>query len=156
VQRYFANHRGPWQAAYARPLPFLTVAYYNVELFFPSLFSYLRPKYHHRFDDHGDYEYPVNEGGKFSSTLVKRFVDFDNEDVKGIAERCKEKGITLIVILTPNYRSSYEIKGAVGNFNVIDLSQSIKGQRYFYDDIHLNKDGKKILTNALIDALRKP
>lgn len=70
-----------------------------------------------------------------------------------IRELCEEKEITLILLLTPNYNSVYHIKGAASEFNVLDLSQQVADERFFYDDIHLNKDGKEILSTAVLESI---
>lgn len=57
VRDYFDGHDVPYQVSVSTYLPFLSVAYYNVELFFPAVFSLIAPNFQYRYDEVGDFGY---------------------------------------------------------------------------------------------------
>lgn len=63
---------------------------------------------------------------------------------------CKKNDITLIVLVTPNYQTTYTYSDA---YTILDLSKEAITDAGFYDRIHLNKVGKDSLTSALIRQL---
>ena len=63
---------------YSKFMPILGVSYYNNELFYPSLFAFLKPTKRNRFDDKGNYTYPQIENNIEKRSTVTSKTSFAN------------------------------------------------------------------------------
>ncbi|WP_162919920.1 hypothetical protein [Hanstruepera ponticola] len=123
-------------------LPVLGVSYYNAELLYPSLYSFIKPKSHNRFDDKGNYTYPNKS---FIDSPIKSFkpssITFENEYVQKIKDLCDLHGITMICYITP----MKGLKALVDNknYHIINHSDLLKNSSFFHDIIHINTSGRK-------------
>ena len=130
--------------------PFLGISYYNVELFFPSLVSVLKPKKHNRFNEVGDYSYP-NKQFRSNKSLEKKQINFENDYLQKIATICKSQNIDLLVYFPPIYNT--EISWEASDLSILNLTNSLKDTKYFYDEIHVNALGKKEATKKIAEKL---
>ena len=130
--------------------PFLGISYYNVELFFPSLVSALKPKKHNRFDEVGDYTYP-NRKFKSSQEFETKDIDFKNDYFQRILATCQSKGIELLIYFPPIYNT--EIYWESSSLEILNLTNYLKETKYFYDEIHVNKIGKTEATKIIAENI---
>ena len=131
-------------------LPFLGISYYNVELFFPSLVSVLKPNKHNRFDELGDYTYP-NRKFKSSKNFETKEIDFKNDYFQKIVATCQSKGIELLIYFPPIYNT--EIYWESSTLEILNLTNALKKTKYFYDEIHVNKIGKTEATKKIAEKI---
>ncbi|WP_432671705.1 hypothetical protein [Flavobacterium sp. SM2513] len=123
---------------YSAYVPILGVSYYNTELFYPSLLTIVQPKKRNRFDDRGNYSYPSTGVPKETAPNVVTAV-IKNPYFEKIEALCKEKGIQLIVYQSPLYKTKVDLSGQ--KF-VINHSDFLKDKSLFYDNLHVNKEGR--------------
>jgi hypothetical protein len=129
--------------------PFAGLGYYNIELLFPSLLSFLKPNYRYHYDEYGDYSYP-NRGSRLGEAGDKTAeLNFNNVQLNRMYDRCSQEGIQLIILISPSFKTTFTYVGDYKKFNVIDLSQSVTDSTYFYDQLHLNSRGKGKFTEIV-------
>ncbi|MDG5492235.1 hypothetical protein [Psychroserpens sp. SPM9] len=123
--------------------PMLGVTYYNTELFYPSLLGVLQPEKRNRFDDRGNYTYPViKNSSKIIQSQSNLRVDFTNQYVEKIKRLCEANNIKLICYFSP-------VKGVTvisenNEYRCINHSNLLTNTMYFYDSIHVNYRGRQI------------
>ena len=124
---------------YSKWLPFLGLSYYNVELLFPSLISAIKPDKRNRFDDCGNYTYPILHSKLEPRHKTIQHIKFYNPYLKKIEDLCRAHHIKLIYYFPPNRIKSLTFETTPEN--VINHSNSLENDLYFYDDIHVNNLG---------------
>jgi hypothetical protein len=124
-------------------LPTVGVSYYNAELFYPSLLSLLSPDRRNRFDERGNYSYPIVAS---KHELIKVFdsiaIGFSNPFVSKIEELCKIHNIKLICYLSPMEGKNAVLESNL--YSVINHVALIKDRHYFNDAIHVNYLGNRL------------
>lgn len=125
---------------YSAYLPILGVSYYNTELFYPSLFTIVQPKKRNRFDEKGNYSYP-SSGGPKETTKNTVEVVVKNPYFEKIAAFCKENGIHLIVYQSPLFHTKVALNLSQ---EVINHSDFLEKDALFYDNLHVNKNGRTL------------
>jgi len=127
---------------FSKYFPIIGLSYYNTELFYPSLVAALKPKKRNRFDDKGNYSYP-NLGGP--SVIKYNIVDLElkNPYYYKIKQFCSDNKIQLILYQSPLFNIRVEPITII-NQKLINHSQLIKQESFFYDNIHVNNKGRKI------------
>ena len=134
-------------------VPFLGISYYNVELFFPSLVSLVKPNKRNRFDEFGNYTYP-NKGFKAKNNKLKtEKVNFNNTYLKKIVQLCEKEGVQLSIYFPPIYNT--RLKFEKHNLNLIDFTKKLKNSSDFYDALHVNRKGRIKMTIALSKEIFK-
>jgi hypothetical protein len=137
---------------YSKYFPILGVSYYNNELFYPSVYAFLKPNKRNRFDEKGNYTYPQIENNlsqvKFSTAKVR----FVNPAFIKIKELCKANNIELILYQSPVYRTEVAFP-ETNEFNIINHS-TILPEDLFYDNIHVNSKGRTFCTLAFCEELK--
>lgn len=128
--------------------PFLGVSYYNVELFFPSLLSLVKPGKRNRFDEFGNYTYPDKKFKPKNNKLMTEKVNFNNTYLNKIVQLCEKEGVQLFVCFLPIYNT--KLKFEKHNLNLIDFSEKLKTSSDFYDALHVNQKGRGNVTIALV------
>jgi len=124
---------------YSRLVPLIGVSYYNTELFYPSVLSAINPNKRNRFDDMGNYSYPSN-GLPNKLTSEEITLKINNPYFNKISNFCKSHNIKLVSYIAPIYKT----KVVLGKFKMVNHSNLINDSNMFYDDIHVNKIGRKI------------
>lgn len=127
-------------------VPMLGVSYYNAEVFYPSLLSLFQSNRRNRFDSNGNYTYPVQNIK--SQTIKNRKtinLKFQNLALKKIKALCDKKGIKLVCYISPLKNRIFE--NANLDYNVINHSAKLMNTKYFYDDVHVNSLGRKVISN---------
>lgn len=134
--------------------PIFKWAKYNNDLLYPTLFSTLYKKnYRHRFDENGDYEYPVL-ANKIESSHKDVVIDSNNRDLKDFMDLCVSNGIKLVTVNTPYYDKKINWDNSQGC--VLNYSEQFKlREDLFYDESHLNKLGKLEFSKMIADSLSK-
>lgn len=127
---------------YSAYLPILGVSYYNTEVFYPSLLAVAQPKKRNRFDDRGNYSYPESGSPKETDEKAETTA-FKNPYFDKIKSFCVEKGIQLIVYQSPLYKTKVDLSGQK---IVINHSDFLKDEALFYDNLHVNVNGRKECT----------
>lgn len=133
-------------------LPMIGVGYYNAELFYPGLFSAIKPQRHNRFDARGNYSYPNSGGSNKEDTDLMTF-RFDNPWYKKIKAVCAANNIELILYHPPKFKSEVKSDTAVSNF--INHSQLLQDTTFFYDELHVNSEGRQLTSVAFANEFSK-
>lgn len=124
-------------------LPLFGVSYYNVEIFYPSLLTFIKPKKRNRFDKKGNYSYPLK---LITEQLIPNFkkmpVTFKSEYVEKIRRLCETHNIKLICYFSPIQATKVETK--TNAFTIINHSDLLKNTSLFYDAIHVNQKGRQV------------
>ena len=153
VHDYYENisYKGFPVLKYSAYLPILGVSYYNTEVFYPSLFTVLQPDKRNRFDDKGNFSYPVS--GKPKATTQNTVnVNVKNPYFEKIKAFCHNKGINLILYQSPFYHTkvAFNLKEVIVNHS--DLLQSAS---LFYDNLHVNGGGRTKCSAAFAEQFEK-
>lgn len=126
-------------------LPVIGVSYYNAEIFYSSLLSFVNPQRKNRFDARGNYEYPFI---KFKDSVLHDFepvkIKFKNTYLKKIKELCDSKNIQLICYLSPMMDTL--VLEESSQYKIINHSDFLKNAHYFNDAIHVNSLGNRIVS----------
>lgn len=131
-------------------IPILKYAYYNTELFFPAVGLIFNPNYHHRFDDSGDYSYPVITTFESSCTSKEpKIINLQNQILARINALCVENGIKLLVFTAPYRCQTADI---MLNKEILyyNYSTIFNEDSYFYDELHINALGKDAFTQIIL------
>jgi hypothetical protein len=139
---------------YSKFMPILGVSYYNNELFYPSLFAFLKPTKRNRFDDKGNYTYPQIENNIEKRSTVTSKTSFANPSFLKIKTLCIEKGIDLIVYQSPIH-STNVVFPTTNKFKIVNHS-SILPEDLFFDNIHVNRKGRTFCTLAFCKEFNIP
>jgi len=135
-------------------MPILGLSYFNVELFYPSLLSAVKPKKRNRFDDRGNYTYPIRKNQNQPISAFKELpINFSNVFVEKISALCELNSIELICYFSP-----INGKKAVTNrtdLTIVNHSDLLKNTRFFYDFLHVNHKGRQVSSLAFSNAFKK-
>lgn len=155
VQDYFKTHESPFDFIAANYFPFLALGYYNVELLIPSIYSLVNPKHRHNFDSVGDFSYPAHsfDAAKIKNRVVRK-IDLGSDELNEIIKLCSLNSIQLIIVVMPAYQTDFNITNPK-NLVVHKIGGGDWDSSYFYDQQHLNGQGKKRCTEQLIEQLHK-
>ena len=126
--------------AFSKYSPMIGVAYYNSEIFYRSLVAKMKPNKRNRFDEKGNYSYPVNAGLKeipFKTTTLK----WNNPYVDKIKELCDAHNTKLIIYQAPIYKT--KVVNSNTAFTFVNHSDLLNNKNDFYNAIHVNKFGRK-------------
>lgn len=134
-------------------VPFMGISYFNVELFFPSLVSLVRRSKRNRFDEFGNYTYPVNNFNPKDSELRTEKVNFKHRYFKEIVQLCKDENIQLTIYFPPIYKTKLIIPE--NSYKIIDFTKILKNTTDFYDALHVNPQGRIKMTKALSNEVFK-
>ncbi|MBB6327782.1 hypothetical protein FHS59_003425 [Algoriphagus iocasae] len=140
--------------SYIPYFPMLAYSYYNSELLVSSIISAIRPKYRHRFDEFGDYTYPnaIDEGvSEYYEGTVSKKVNITNPIIEDLAAYLKENNCNLILYIAPYKSEKIEISNQL-NFPLINHSDLLKEASLFYDEIHVNLEGKIAATTVFAES----
>jgi len=130
--------------AVSRYLPFVGVSYYSTEILFPSLAALINPNKRNRFDANGNYTYP-KRNKKFSEENKKtRNVELSHPYLEKIEKLCLQNNIELIYYFSPIWNQ--EVNYPKSTINVIDHTSILSDASLFYDDIHVNSEGRKMIS----------
>lgn len=146
------EHGGLKVLTYSKFMPILGVSYYNNELFYPSIYAFLKPDKRNRFDDKGNYTYPQIENNIEKRSIVTSKTSFTNPSFLKIKKLCIEKGIDLIVYQSPIHSTNVVFPNT-NEFKIINHS-TILPEALFYDPIHVNSKGRTFCTLAFCVAFK--
>jgi len=135
----------------SRFFPFIGISYYNTELLPPSLISIVTPEKRNRFDDKGNYSYPKSVYKPKEKEAIVYDVQINNPFFGKLEQFCSEKGIELILYQSPIYNGSYKEK--IKGYHVINHINLLDSSEHFYDRIHVNRKGRKLVTLNLVNQL---
>ncbi|WP_026753216.1 hypothetical protein [Sediminibacter sp. Hel_I_10] len=150
VSRYFGEYSenearllylSQWQ-------PMLGVSYFNAELFYPAMASFIQPNKHNRFDQYGNYTYPARH--LIDAQIDNREIinlEFKNLYLEKMKQLCDANDITLICYLSPlKYQS---VEGLNTSYHVINHTSILNNEMYFYDTIHVNHLGRQVVSEQI-------
>ncbi len=138
--------------AYSKYFPILGVSYYNNELFYPSIYAFLKSNKRNRFDDKGNYTYPQIQNNLSNVKFNNTKTSFVNPSFLKIKKLCQEQHIELIVYQSPIYRTHVDFP-PTNEFKIINHS-TILPEDLFYDNIHVNSKGRTFCTLAFCEELK--
>lgn len=148
----FTSVRAKW-IRYSKWIPMLGVSYFNVEIFYPSIFAFIQPEKRNRFDVNGNYTYPVKKNKDARITSFKAMpVVFKNDYVAKIQALCKANNIQLICYFSPIQGRKVITENI--SFTIINHSDILKNQAFFYDTIHVNAIGRQMASTHFADACK--
>ncbi len=151
-EKYVQDYYASMEKGYFKPLslsryfPAIGVSYYNTELFYPSLLAMMQPNKRNRFDEKGNYAYPINSDFE-DETVEQTPLTWNNPFIKKIKDLCEANNTQLIVYQAPMYQNTTINNNS--NYTFINHSTLLKDKSYFYDKIHLNASGRKIASEQL-------
>ncbi len=131
--------------------PFIGVSYFNAEIFYPSILSLIQPKKRNRFDEAGNYTYPVKRKQLKFIKKKQSNLTFSNPTLVKLNKLCKTNNIELIYYIAP-LRAENMVLDLTEN-RVIDHSAIIDKDEYFYDNIHVNSNGREITSRIFAEQL---
>lgn len=143
---YVFNYYKNLEQGFFKPLtlshyfPLIGVSYYNTEIFYPSIISAINPNKRNRFDKNGNYSYPemgTIKPKKWSSTTLI----WNNPFVEKIKKLCDANATTLLIYQAPIFNT--KIINTNKKYNFINNANVIRNDSYFFDEIHLNKNGRR-------------
>ncbi|WP_299226415.1 hypothetical protein [uncultured Psychroserpens sp.] len=139
---------------YSRWLPMLGVSYYNAELFYPSMITVIKNKKRNRFDDKGNYTYPNLKNSRVVINEPSNLnVSFKNKYVAKIKDLCASNNIELICYFSPVASKSISVNTSL--YSIINHSDLIKDEQLFYDDIHVNSNGRQLCSLKFSEVFAK-
>ncbi|MEZ4838930.1 hypothetical protein [Flavobacterium sp.] len=145
VKTYFNEIDGENKIIYqtSKYMPLLAVSYFNTELFFPAVLSIFQPQKRNLFDEKGNYSYPnVNSSKKLKRVIGRiKKIDFKNPYLNKIIDFCKVNRVNLILYQSPIYKTEIVFPDGL---NCINQGSVFNDIHFFYDEIHVNKRGRKI------------
>jgi len=134
-------------------LPMLGVSYFNAEIFYPSLLSFMNPKKRNRFDNKGNYTYPARQNEDKQIIEFKTLpVYFKNNYLEKIEDLCKLHNVELICYLSPINAKKVVTENL--DYKIINHSNILKNTSFFYDDIHVNYKGRQVSSIYFTDAFK--
>lgn len=124
-------------------VPLLGMSYYNTELFYPSLLSVFNSEKRNRFDDKGNYTYPVTQRpAETITTTTELKIEFKNTDIENIRALCELNDMKLICYFSPMQKKEVVTQNL--EYKIINHSNLLDNTMYFYDAIHVNHKGREI------------
>lgn len=123
---------------------------YNNDLLYPLAFNIIKSnRYKHRFNEDGEYTYPNLKSSILSDDYEFIELNNENETLNEFKILCLENNINLIIVNTPYYKKKIKWNNSdnkVKNYSTLYANKP----EYFYDNLHLNKIGKKEYTKQFI------
>ncbi|MBS1534313.1 MAG: hypothetical protein JST78_04480 [Bacteroidetes bacterium] len=136
---------------YSRYLPFFGMSYYNTELFFPSLVAAIQPNRHNRFDESGNYFYPAT-GEVIKKEPQEITFIWNNPFLPKIQALCQANGTQLVIYQAPILQT--KLVNTNNKYQLINHSTLLKPADGFYDELHVDVNGRKIASTALAKELK--
>jgi hypothetical protein len=134
--------------------PFLSIAYFNKEMIFPALYSIIKPSYKNRFDENGNYSYPNMSGNqKLNASQSTSHYQIGNKKYKELVQFCKSKGIRVVVYQSPIFNHAILDDDVPDADLFVNHSQFLKDKSQFFDEIHVNDDGRFLCSKDFIQQL---
>jgi len=153
---YVYNYYSTLEKSFFKPLtlsryfPIVGVAYYNTELFYPSVVAALQPKKRNRFDYKGNYSYPSGNHPKQHEKVIQQFKSV-NPYMDKIEDLCSKNNIKLLYYITPIYQTS--VIPMDKNRAYINHADLLQTPDLFYDDMHVNAAGRLVCSAAVAKLL---
>lgn len=137
----------------SRYLPVFAFSQYNMELFWPSGFAMIWPRYTNRFDLNGNYSYPENQMNPENSEIEWKKIEktLRNPILKDLESYLKSKNCELVLYIAPYFGTDVSMKEPT-NHLVINHSSALKTPNYFFDKDHVNDLGKAKATELFIES----
>jgi hypothetical protein len=151
VDNYLLHYNGSAWLFAQKVFPLFKYAYFNDELLYPIPMILTHKGYQYRSNEIGDYAYPnVTTGLKTTppdTLFLKQSPTYDS--FKAI---CNEYHIKLVTVIAPIYNTVVITKYP----EIINMAPIFNNTpKLFYDNLHLNQDGRRIYDNLIIDSLGK-
>lgn len=155
VSEYFEHNSGDFSRilSLSKYSSMFGVSYFNTELFYPSLLALFKPTKRNRFDDKGNYTYPITKEIDLPIFEFKALpIAFENPYLEKIKVLCAAHNIKLICYFSP-------IKGRKvitenSDFTILNHSAILKNEAYFYDQVHVNEKGRQVSSERFAVAFK--
>ena len=135
---------------YSKFFPLLGVSYYNTEIFYPSIFSWIQPQKRNRFDEKGNYSYP-NLGAPSETEKQTIHAQIRNPYFYKIKDFCKKNKITLVLYQSPMYKTDVLFST---NEKVVNHAAFLTDKTFFYDNLHVNQVGREKCTQDFVQQFK--
>ena len=133
-------------------LPIASLGYYNMELFYPAIISVMDSKKRNRFDANGNYSYPtLKKPSVYIADRRKMNLNFSNPYLKKIKEYCDTNNIKLICYISPHEK--IEVNSLNTSYDIINHSLLLTDKRFFYDAMHINSEGRQLVSERFANEL---
>lgn len=158
-KEYVHNYYKSMEEGLFKPLtasaffPLAGVSYYNAEVFFPSLMTVFQPKHRNRFDNRGNYTYPVTNSLPKEKEFSRAAMQITNPCFEKIKSFCRAHDTQLIVYIAPLYKQ--EIVLNMSSIGQINHSNLLESPALFYDGIHVNENGRVLASEAFVKDMKK-
>ena len=120
--------------------PFIATSYYNVELTATAMQAFLYPEKRNRFDDKGNFSYPV-AGTPPKNKFNQEILLWKNPYIALMESLALENEIELIYYQPPIFNT--EVLNNDSSKKIINHANVLKNADLFYDKIHVNKFGRE-------------
>jgi hypothetical protein len=149
VNAYFLE-KEPFTYYIYLAFPIFKWAKHNNDLLFPLILTlFIKPNYHHRFDEFGDYSYPIDKNALKSNSMQEPLVlDPNNLLLNEFKQLCNQANIELFIINTPYYYGEIQWINTENKLNFSTFQNT--NNSLFYDKVHLNSKGKSLFTSAFL------
>jgi hypothetical protein len=158
---YVIDHYNNYETGKVKPLslsryfPLASYSYYNLELALPSALATVKPKYHNKFDQRGNFSYPNTGGLKTMKPSVTIEVNIVNPLLQEVSSLCGKYGAQLIVYIAPYSNENITVSNG-NDYKIINHSNLLpESPQLFYDHIHVNKKGRKEASTAFSKDFEK-
>ena len=153
VSTYFKEYDTGFKKHYmTKFLPLIGTSYYNKEILLASLYSIFNKEKRLKFDQKGNFTYPVhNNGLQIKHKEVEEYDLSQNKELQFLKKTCDANGIKLIMYIPPYLNKSVKIIG--DDFKVLNHSDLLKDVNMFYDIYHVNKVGNEQASQAFINEM---
>ncbi len=154
VHNYFLeNEPRPRLISRAIFFPVLPYAYYNLELFYPSLIATINPEKRYRFDENGNYSYPDTKkkqstsGSNINKDVVIK--EISGNIINTITDILEAHECKLVIYIAPYEHLSLKIKNKE-DYTILNHSDIVNDSFLFFDKLHVNSKGRKFVTDEFI------
>lgn len=158
---YVNQHFRKYEVTAMKPLtnaaifPFLSYSYFNLELWPPSIIGAMKPNYRNRFDNKGNYAYPDLNPKSYINNFDLIQKEISNPLILEINKLALKNDIELILYIAPYKKKEVCITSNKISNLIINHSKSINQNQLFYDNIHVNKSGRKTATLNFVESFKK-
>lgn len=137
----------------SRFLPFIKYSYYNLQIVPASLISLIFPNKRHRFDEKGNYAYPVTQLTRFDTLKPSvQTAKIVNPLVDEVRKICEQNNSKLIIYIAPYQKLSIKLNAST---DVVNHSGLTTSQEFFYDNQHVNSKGREFANQQFIKDVKK-
>jgi hypothetical protein len=134
-------------------IPIVKYIYFNTELFFPAIILFFKPKYQHRSNEFGDYNYP---NSMIMNNKVKKWthqrIFFKNLTFQKLYYDLIKNHVNLIIYTAPIFK--VRISTDCDLMNYYNFASLYDSNKLFCDDFHISNPAKNDFTLRFYGKLK--